>query len=82
MTETILLGDVVKLADGRRGLVIDIDPEDRNALLVESVHVHDVRVGRDRIEMVERASLLRRVAMRLKAFALKVRDCGLRYALA
>jgi hypothetical protein len=49
------------------------------ALVVQSFH--SVRVGRDRIEMVERGAWLRRYAMKVKAFALRVRDCGLRYAL-
>jgi hypothetical protein len=76
---TFNLADLVQ-AHGQYVRISDIDPDDCNALLVKVVR--EVRVGRDRIEMVERASLLRRYAMRLHAFALRVRDCGWRYAIA
>jgi hypothetical protein len=71
------LGDYVQVADGF-GRIVDIDPEDCNAILVECVH--EARVGRDPIRLIERGSLFRRCAMRAEAFYLRVRDCGWRYA--
>jgi hypothetical protein len=66
------LGDLVALDDGKMGRIIDVDPEDCNKLCVHEV----VRAGR--VEVVERASLLRRLIMRADAFFLRVRDCGWR----
>jgi hypothetical protein len=74
----IRLGDVVE-ANGHLGRVVDVDPDDPEALLVETVI--SAHVGRDRVEMVERASPLRHYAMRVRAFRLRARDCGPRYAL-
>jgi hypothetical protein len=43
---SLSLGDLVATTHGL-GRVVDVDPEDRNALLVACVH--QVRVGRDPI---------------------------------
>jgi hypothetical protein len=75
---TFRLGDRVDLADDF-GRIVDIDPDDRNELLVAVTR--QVRVGHDYIAVVERGSLLRRWAMRVTSFALLVRDLGLRGAL-
>jgi hypothetical protein len=75
---TFRLGDRVQLADDF-GRIVDIDPDDRNELLVTVTR--QVRVGRDYIAVVERGSLLRRWAMRVTDFALLIRDFGLRGAL-
>ena len=72
------LGDLV-FANGGFRRVIDVDPDDNTCLLVSDVM--QVRTDRDRVEMVKRASLLRHYAMRVHAFVLRVRDCGLRYAI-
>jgi hypothetical protein len=72
------LGDQVAV-NGKLGRVTDIDPDDRHALLVETII--QAHVGRDRVQMVERASPLRHYTMRVHAFMLRVRDCGLVYAL-
>jgi hypothetical protein len=72
------LGDLV-FANGAFRRVIDIDPDDNTLLLLSDVL--EVRTGRDRVEIVERASLLRHWIMRGHAFYLRVRDCGLRYAI-
>jgi hypothetical protein len=69
------LGDLV-VGDGKMGLVVDIDPEARNTLLVACVH--EVRVGRDPVEVVECASFLRRFIMQAEALFLRCRDCGWR----
>jgi hypothetical protein len=77
---TFKLGDLVATTHGAGlGRVVDVDPDDCNELLIKCSH--SVRVGRDPIELVERASPLRRWAMRVTAFALMVRDCGWRYAI-
>jgi hypothetical protein len=76
--KTFKLGDRVDLADDF-GRIVDIDPDDRNELLVAVLR--RVRVGDDYIAVVERGSLLRRWAMRVTSFALLVRDIGLRGAL-
>jgi hypothetical protein len=72
------LGDLV-FANGGFRRVIDVDPDDNTRLLLSDVL--QVRTDRDRVEMVERASLLRHWIMRAHAFMLRVRDCGLVYAL-
>jgi hypothetical protein len=56
MSHSLKLGDVVAIGDGKIGPIVDIDPEDRNVLLVKCLH--QVRVGRDHIEMVERAEIM------------------------
>jgi hypothetical protein len=68
MNHSLRLGDLSVTNNGEMGRIVDIDPEDRNTLLVERVHV--VRVGRDSVEVVERASLLRRFIMQAHAFFL------------
>jgi hypothetical protein len=72
MNHSLRLGHL-SVTNGEMGRIVDIDPEDRNTLLVERVHM--VRVGRDSIEVIERASLLRRFIMQAHAFFLWARDC-------
>jgi hypothetical protein len=75
MSHSLKLGDLSVTNNGM-GRIVDIDPEDRNAILVACVH--QVRVGRDHIAVVERASLPRRFLMQAHALFLRVRDCGWR----
>jgi hypothetical protein len=72
------LGDLVATQWGE-GRIVDVDPDDSTNLLVECRRIVSVRA--DQLELVERASLLRRCAMRARAFVLTVRDCGWRYAM-
>jgi hypothetical protein len=71
------LGDLV-FANGGFRRVIDVDPDDNTRLLVSDAL--QVRTDRDRVEIVECASLVRHWAMRAHAFYLRVRDCGFYYA--
>jgi hypothetical protein len=73
------LGDLGELADGSQGRVIDVCP-DTGDLLVLQRNVRSVRPYQ--LRLIARASPLRRYAMKTKAFALRWRDCGLRYAIA
>jgi hypothetical protein len=51
----IQLGDLVQLADGRAGKIIDIDGNDPNALWVECAQA--VRADRDIVEVIERGTV-------------------------
>ena len=80
MTMQVRLGDLVELR-GQQCQIVDID--DNGDLVVRHCSVASVRSAEShRLRRVARASGMRRAAMRVRAFALKVRDCGLRYALA
>jgi hypothetical protein len=75
------LGDLVELA-GQQAEIIDVDPDTGDVVVLQPRLISVPLAETGRYRLVARASLLRRCAMRVRAFALKVRDCGLRYALA
>jgi hypothetical protein len=78
---TLQVGDVVEFA-GRQCRIIDVDPDTGDVVVLQPRLISVPLAETCRYRLVERASLLRRCAMRLMAFALRLRDCGLRYALA
>jgi hypothetical protein len=73
------LGDVVEL-QGRRGRVIEVCPDVGDLILQQRTLISVPLAEAYRCQIVARGSLLSRYAMRLRAFALRVRDCGWRYA--
>jgi hypothetical protein len=77
------LGDLIELVDscdatpqGNYGRVIDVCPDTGDLLVTRFVSVP----AETRLRLVLRASMLTRRAMQAKAFYLRVRDCGWRYA--
>jgi hypothetical protein len=70
------MGDVVEHTSGERGRIVDVDVN--GDLVLRYLAWKSVRSAEaSRYRVVARASLLRRGAMRLRNFALRMRDCGL-----
>jgi hypothetical protein len=74
------LGDVVEL-HGQQGRIIDVCPDTGDLILQQPRLICVPLAEARRLRCVERASPVRHYAMRLMAFALRVRDCGVRYAI-
>ena len=80
MTMQVRLGDLVELR-GQQCQIVDID--DNGDLVVRHCNFASVRSAEShRLRRVASASAMRRGAMRVRAVALRIRDCGLRGALA
>jgi hypothetical protein len=66
---TLQVGDLVEI-----GRIVDIDPVNGDVVVLQP---RFISVRPDRLRLVERGSAVRRLAMQAKAFALRIRDCGL-----